>query len=175
MYLTKRQKETFDYIAGYVRENGYAPTLEEIGDHFGLSSPATVYKHVQQLVTKGYLRKTRHQGRGIEIVDSGGHEAFEAPVLGEITAGRPVEAAPQAESVPLPPTFSSTAPVYLLRVRGASLEDELLRDGDLLIIEDRPAARDGEVVLAVLHGELTAIGCYYREPAHIRLQSRARR
>lgn len=170
MYLTKRQKETFDFIAEYVREHGYAPTLEEIGAHFGLSSPATVYKHVQQLVVKGYLRKTRHQGRGIEIVESGTKRSFSAPVLGEITAGRPVEAAAQAETVELPPAFGSTSPVYLLRVRGHALEEELLGDGDLLIIEDRPTARDGDVVLAVLRGEVMAVGRYYREPSHVRLE-----
>jgi len=173
MYLTKRQKETFDFIAEYVRENGYAPTLEEIGEHFGLSSPATVYKHVQQLVAKGYLRKTRHQGRGIEIVESGGAQAFSAPVLGEIAAGRPVEAAGQSETIELPPAFSSTSPVYLLRVRGRALEEELLTNGDLLIIEDRPTARDGEVVLAVLRGDVTAVGRYYREPSHVRLEPTA--
>lgn len=170
MYLTKRQKETFDFIAEYVREHGYAPTLEEIGAHFGLSSPATVYKHVQQLVAKGYLRKTRHQGRGIEIVESGTRQAFSAPVLGEITAGRRVEAAAQAETVELPPAFSSTSPIYLLRVRGRALEEELLADGDLLIIEDRPTANDGDVVLAVLRGEVTAVGRYFREPSHTRLE-----
>ncbi len=170
MYLTKRQKETFDFIAEYVREHGYAPTLEEIGAHFGLSSPATVYKHVQQLVAKGYLRKTRHQGRGIEIVESSTRQAFSAPVLGEITAGRPVQAAAQAETVELPPAFSSTSPIYLLRVRGSALEEEMLADGDLLIIEDRPTASDGDVVLAVLRGEVTAVGRYFREPSHVRLE-----
>jgi repressor LexA len=170
MYLTKRQKETFDFIADFVRSNGYAPTLEEIGEHFGLSSPATVYKHVQQLVSKGFLRKTRHQGRGLEIVDTKTGPAFEAPVLGEITVGRPVEAPAQTEVVELPRGFSSTAPVYLLRVRGTTFEDELLADGDLVVIEDRPSARDGEVVLALLHGQVSAIGRYYSEPSHARLE-----
>ncbi len=170
MYLTKRQKETFDFIAEYVRERGYAPTLEEIGAHFGLSSPATVYKHVQQLVAKGRLRKTRHQGRGIEIVESGTRQAFSAPVLGEISAGRPVESTEKAEAIELPPIFSSTSPTYLLRVRGHALEDELLADGDMLIVEDRPTARDGEVVLVVLRGEATAVGRYFREPSHVRLE-----
>ena len=170
MYLTKRQKETLDFIAGFVHEHGYAPTLEEIGAHFGLSSPATVYKHVQQLVAKGFLRKTRHQGRGLEVVEGGGGPPFEAPILGELAAGQPVEAPQQAETVELPPTFSSTAPVYLLRIRGDAFEEELFADGDLIIVEDRPAAEDGEVVLALLHGEATAIGRFYRETAHVRLQ-----
>ena len=170
MYLTKRQKETFDFIAEYVRERGYAPTLEEIGEHFGLSSPATVYKHVQQLVAKGRLRKTRHQGRGIEIVESGTQKAFAAPLLGEIIAGRPVVAAARAETLELPSHFDSNSPVYLLRVRGAALADELLGDGDLLIVEDRPTARNGEVVLAILRGEVTAVGRYYRESSHVRLE-----
>lgn len=170
MYLTKRQKETYDFIADYVREHGYAPTLEEIGAHFGLSSPATVYKHVQQLVAKGYLRKTRHQGRGIEIVETSQRKAFSAPVLGQMAAGRPVQAADYAETVEVPPSFASASPVYLLRVRGSALEDEFLSAGDLLVVEDRPTARDGEVVLALLRGEVTAIGRYFQESSHVRLE-----
>ncbi len=173
MYLTKRQKETYDFIAEYVGEHGYAPTLEEIGEHFGLSSPATVYKHVQQLVAKGYLRKTRHQGRGLELVESGTSRGFSAPILGQMTAGRPVEAPAQAETVEVPPSFTAAVPVYLLRVRGTALENEFLSEGDLLIVEDRPTARDGEVVLAVLRGDVTAVGRYYRESSHVRLEPTA--
>ncbi|NKB89859.1 MAG: repressor LexA [Acidobacteria bacterium] len=170
MYLTKRQKETLDYIAGYVRDRGYAPTLEEIGEHFGLSSPATVYKHVQQLVSKGYLRKTRHQGRGLEIVEPDSRSSFAAPVLGQLLAGRPIEAVGTTETIEVPATFASSVPVFLLRVRGASLADESLAEGDLLIVEDRPGVRDGEVVLALLRGDVTAIGRYYRESSHVRLE-----
>lgn len=170
MYLTKRQKETLDYIAAYLSERGYAPTLVEIGSHFGLSSPATVYKHVQQLVHKGYLRKARHQGRGLELVEVKPQRTIEAPLLGQLVAGRSLEAIRPARTVSLPPEFNSLVPLYVLRVRGNWLNDEQLADGDLVIVEDRSKAEDGETVVALLDNDLPAVGRIYREAGGVRLQ-----
>ena len=105
MYLTKRQKEILDYINRYVDENGYAPTLKEIGTGFGLSSPATVYNHIELLVQKGYLKKTPHQGRGIELVDGDPVRTTEVPILGQISAARIIQATTAGETVNLPPDF----------------------------------------------------------------------
>ncbi len=170
MYLTKRQKETLDYITGYLSEHGYAPTLEEIGSYFGLSSPATVYKHVQQLVHKGYLRKARNQGRGLELVEVEPLRTIEAPLLGQLVAGRSLEAIRPARTVNLPPEFNSLAPIYVLRVRGDWLNDEQLADGDLLVVEDRSTAENGETVVALLRDDLPAVGRIYREAGGVRLQ-----
>lgn len=173
MYLTKRQKEILDFIAAHIDRKGYAPTLEEIGDHFGLSSPATVYKHVEQLVEKGHLRKAPHQGRGLHLVESDGARAIEAPLLGRLTAGRPIEAIRPPETVHVPPEFRGSAPLYVLRVRGNSLMQEQLLDGDLVVVEDRTDADDGETVVALLHDRRVAtLRRIYRERGRVRLQPR---
>jgi repressor LexA len=170
MYLTKRQKEILDYVRDHVGEHGYAPTLQEIGVRFGLSSPATVYKHVEQLVRKGYLRKAPHQGRGIQLVDPEPVRTVEVPLLGQVAAGRPIEAVTATETLNLPPDFVGRKPTYVLRVRGNSMIDEHIRDGDLVIVEDRTAAENGETVIALLQGERATLKKYYREGSTIRLQ-----
>ncbi len=170
MYLTKRQKEILDYVRDHVGEHGYAPTLQEIGVRFGLSSPATVYKHVEQLVRKGYLRKAPNQGRGIQLVDPEPVRTVEVPLLGQVAAGRPIEAVTATETLNLPPDFVGRKPTYVLRVRGNSMIDEHIRDGDLVIVEDRTAAENGETVIALLQGERATLKKYYREGSTIRLQ-----
>jgi len=121
--LTKRQKEILEFVRGQVLARGYAPTLQEIGTEFGLSSPATVYKHIEQLVQKGYLRKTPHQGRGIELVDPEPLRTVEVPLLGQVATGRPIEAIADGEMVNVPPDFVGRSPTYALRVRGNSMTD----------------------------------------------------
>ena len=172
MYLTKRQKQVLDYIAGFLDERGYAPALEEIGEHFGLSSPATVYKHVQQLVSKGYLSKARNQGRGLELTNGRDAEVCEAPLRGVLTGGPPSEMLETIETIDLPPAFATGEPVYALRVRGNSMLDDLLVDGDILVLEDRVDPRDGETVLVVLQDRRTAVRRYYCEKGVVRLQPR---
>ncbi len=170
MHLTKRQKEILDYIGTYIGDHGYAPTLEEMGAFFGLSSPATVYKHVQQLVQKGYLRKARHQGRGIELVAHGPTRSIEAPILGVLKPGQPLEAAERPETVELPARFASTRPIFVLQVRGDSLLDNQVVDRDLLVIEDRITVEDGETVVAVVPDGATTIARLYREEGGVRLR-----
>jgi len=170
MYLTKRQKEILDFVREHVERHGYAPTLQEIGARFGLSSPATVYKHVEQLVNKGYLRKAPHQGRGIQLVDPEPVRTVEVPLLGQVAAGRPIEAVVEPESVNLPPDFVGRKPTYVLRVRGNSMIDEHIRDGDLVIVEDRNSPDNGETVIALLRGEEATLKKYYRDGRMIRLQ-----
>ena len=170
MYLTKRQKEILDYVAKHVEENGYAPTLQEIGSHFGLSSPATVYNHIELLARKGYLRKTPHQGRGIELVDPEPARTIEVPLLGQISAGRPIQAVANGETVNLPPDFVARKPIYALRVLGNSMLNEQICNGDLIIVEDRTVAKDGEMILALLEGERVILRKRYLEGGKIRLQ-----
>ena len=170
MYLTKRQKEILDFVREHLDREGYAPTLQEIGDRFGLSSPATVYKHVEQLVQKGYLRKAPHQGRGIQLVDPDPIRTVEVPLLGQVAAGRPIEAVADPEMINLPPDFVGRRPTYVLRVRGNSMIDEQIRDGDYVIVEDRALPENGETVIALLAGEDVTLKKYFREGPLIRLQ-----
>lgn len=170
MYLTKRQKEILDYIRQFLDKKGYAPTLHEIGRQFGLSSPATVYKHVEQLVQKGYLRKAPHQGRGLQLVDPEPIRTIEVPLLGQVAAGRPIEAIPEPEMINLPPDFVGRKPTYVLRVRGTSMIDEQIRDGDFVIVEDRTTPENGETVIALIGNQQVTLKKYFREGDRIRLQ-----
>ena len=170
MYLTRRQKEILDYVNKHVDDNGYAPTLKEIGAWFGLSSPATVYNHIELLVQKGYLRKTPHQGRGIELVDGEPARTVEIPVLGQISAARLIQATTPGEIVNLPPNFVTRKAIYALRVRGNSMIDEQVCDNDLIIVEDRTTPEDGELVLALLEDKNVFLRKYYPEGQKVRLQ-----
>lgn len=170
MYLTKRQKEILDFIREFLEEHGYAPTLEEIGSHFGLSSPATVYKHVDQLVQKGYLRKAPHQGRGLQLVDPEPVRTVEVPLLGQVAAGGPIEAVPNPETINISPDLVGRHPTYVLRVRGNSMVDEQIRDGDYVIVEDRTTADNGETIIALLDNDEVTLKKFYRENGRVRLQ-----
>ena len=136
MALTRRQREVFDFVRGFVAEHGYSPSLEEIGAAFGLTSVATVHKHVQHLVEKGYLRKAWNRSRSVEPADDAARSTVALPLLGTVAAGAPIEAIEVREHLQVP---SSLVPAgrdcYALRVRGDSMIDEQIRDGDYVIVE----------------------------------------
>ena len=172
MYLTKRQKEIFDYIKNFIKRNGYAPSIDEIRRKFDLSSVATVHKHLKYLESKNMIRRAPHQSRAIELVSTPGFnriEAVQVPLLGTIAAGRPIEAVSTDEKIAIPEELLSGGNTYVLRVKGESMIDEQICDGDFVIIEDRKNARNGEVVVALIDGEVT-LKKYYDEGAMIRLQ-----
>jgi repressor LexA len=170
MGLTPRQAEILAYITEYSAEYGYAPTLQEIGARFELSSVATVHKHVSHLVDKGFLRRERRNAsRDLEVVDEGGGLAH-IPVLGTVAAGHPIEALEDQETIRLPEEWLGRGRTYALRVRGDSMIDEQIRDGDTVVVEARDTARNGETVIALVDGDSVTVKQYYREGAQIRLQ-----
>ncbi len=172
MALTRRQSEILSYISEYCEECGYAPTLQEIGGRFGLSSVATVHKHVSQLIAKGYLkRERRNASRDLEVI-GGASETIAAaviPLLGTVAAGLPIEALPDSEEVVLPEHWLGRRRTYALRVRGDSMIDEQIRDGDVVVVEERETARNGETVIALVDGESATVKQYQRQGAVIRL------
>ena len=171
MGLTPRQAEILAYITAYAEERGFAPTLQEIGDRFGLSSVATVHKHVGHLVEKGYLRRERRNAsRDIEVVgnESGGLVAI--PLLGIVAAGRPIEAVADHEELRVPEEWLGKGRTYALRVRGDSMIEEQIRSGDTVVVEARETARNGETVIALVDGEAVTVKQYFREGSVIRLQ-----
>ena len=173
MYLTKRQKEIFDYIKKFIEKKGYAPSIDEIRKRFGLSSVATVHKHLKFLEKKNIIRRTRHQSRAIELAPSPDFNrinAVQVPLLGTIAAGRPIEAIAGDERIAIPEEMLGGGKTYVLRVKGESMIDEQICDGDFVIIEDRKTARNGEVVVALLDGEEVTLKKYYDEGDSIRLQ-----
>jgi repressor LexA len=171
MALTRRQHEIYGFIREFVGERGYSPSLEEIGSRFGLSSVATVHKHVQHLVEKGYLRKALHRSRSVEPVETPASPVVSLPLLGSVAAGAPIEAIEDAESIDVPQQLvPKRSRCFVLRVRGDSMIDEQIRDGDFVVVESRPEARDGETVVALLRGEDATLKKFYRRGASVRLE-----
>ena len=169
--LTRRQREILDYLKEFIDERGYAPSLEEIGRRFNLSSLATVHKHLMNLQEKGFIRRAWNRSRSVELVQTrSGGRSVELPLLGSVAAGEPIEAVVGAETVTVPEDLVGSRETYALRVRGSSMIDEQIRDGDLVVVEDRKVARNGEMVIALLDGSDVTLKTFYREKGHIRLQ-----
>ncbi len=172
MHLTRRQKEILDYVGSHISREGYAPTIEEIGDHFGLSSLATVHKHLANLQEKGLIKRAWNRSRALELVPSEMTvRAVELPLMGRVAAGSPIEAVQSTETIWVPEDMIGRGQTYVLQVKGESMIEEQIRDGDYVIVEDRETARDGEMVIALLDGENVTLKKMYREPGgRIRLQ-----
>jgi repressor LexA len=169
--LTKRQKQILSFIDDSIRQNGYAPSLHEICDHFKLHSISTIHKHLVHLEEKGLIKRHWNRARAIEVVAvEKKPEARDVPLQGLIAAGAPIEAVRGNELVAVPEDMIGRRDVYLLKVRGESMMDEQIRDGDFVIVERRTDPRNGEVVVALLEGSGTTLKKFYREDGQIRLQ-----
>jgi repressor LexA len=164
MHLTRRQKEILDFLARHIERKGYAPTIEEIGDRFGLSSLATVHKHLTNLQQKGLIKRAWNRSRALELVPTEIKvRAVELPLLGKVAAGTPIEAIEASETIFVPEDMVGRKETYVLQVRGDSMIDEQIRDGDYVIVENRKTARDGEMVIALLEGDRVTLKKLYRE------------
>lgn len=170
--LTKRQKQILEYIKKFIKENDYAPTIEEIKRHFRLSSLATVHKHIENLKTKGELRKVENQPRSIQLNNSNKRsDLIEIPLLGTIAAGAPIEAIEFPETISVPkPQLSKSGKHYALRVQGDSMIDEGIFDGDTVVIKKQPTAENGEMVAALLNDNEVTLKKIYKEKNRFRLQ-----
>lgn len=171
MYLTRRQRQILDFITSFISRRGYAPSLDEIRKKFDLSSLATVHKHLTNLQEKGVIARRWNRSRSIEIVSPGETETagVELPLLGLIAAGTPIEALPSRETMVVPEEFSGGGNTFILRVRGDSMIDEQIRDGDYIVVEERQTARNGETVVALLHNDEVTLKKFYREKGRITL------
>lgn len=171
MILTKRQKQLFDYLDDHIATHGYAPTLEEIGAHFGLSSLATVHKHLTNLESKGLIRRKLNHSRAIELVrQKKKAAAVELPLLGRVAAGAPIEAIETPESISVPEDLVRRENSFVLRVKGDSMIEDGILDGDFVVVESRPQAENGETVVAVVEGAATVKRFYRERGGKIRLQ-----
>jgi repressor LexA len=169
--LTKRQKEIIDYLDGYIAEHGYAPTLEEIGERFSLSSPATVHKHLTNLQDKGLIRRKWNHSRALELVPQKRKAAaVELPLFGSVAAGKPIEAIETHESITVPEELVRRENSYVLRVKGDSMVDDGILDGDFIVVEERPVPDNGETVVALVNGEATVKRFFREKGGRIRLQ-----
>ena len=174
MPLTRRQREILDYLTSYITDHGYAPSFEEIAGRFQFQSLATVHEHLTNLERKGHIRRTPNESRAIEIVPPRGQTgATELPLLGLVAAGVPIEAIGDAtDTIAVPDALlPRRGRSYVLRVRGRSMIDEQIKDGDFIVVHERANADNGETVVALVGGESATVKKYYREPGGwIRLQ-----
>jgi repressor LexA len=171
MALTRRQREIYEFIRDFVAEKGYSPSLEEIGAAFGLSSVATVHKHVAHLVEKGFLRKAWNRSRSVEPVEGAGTGLLALPLVGDVAAGAPIEAIEEPEVIEVPRALvPRRGKSFVLRVRGESMIEEQIRDGDYVVVESRSEARNGETVVALLRGSEATLKRFYRKGARVRLE-----
>ena len=179
--LTKKQNEDFQFIKNQIDQNGYAPSYREIGEHFGLSSSATIHGHVQSLVDKGMIQVgDEGEARSIEIVPQAEsfHTGFRLsadvinlPMMGLIAAGQPIEAIENNETMAVPASFVlDGANSYVLKIKGQSMIDDGILDGDFVVIERNPSPKNGEVVVALLDNAYATLKRFYRETDRIRLQ-----
>ena len=173
MNLTPRQLDVIVAIRNYRHLHGYAPTMQELADQLG-TSKVTIFEHVGALEKKHVLRRDKHKARSLEIISEeklpDENRGTKLPLLGNIAAGSPIEAVENREEIDLESLFSSRAGVYVLRVRGESMIEDHLCDGDYVVIERRDTARNGEQVVALLDTGEATLKRFYKEGSKVRLQ-----
>lgn len=174
MALTRRQRQVYDFISEFVQSHGYSPSFEEIGDGLGLSSLATVHKHVSNLEQKGLLRRDYNRSRSIDVLPLKQRTKtisppYSLPLVGRIAAGRPIEQVENPETISLQ-DFTRSKDVFVLEVTGESMQDEHIVDGDYVLVERTQTARNGEIVVALVNGSDTTLKRFYHEGEMIRLQ-----
>lgn len=170
-YLTVKQRDVLDFIRRRIADNGVAPTLQEIADAFGFSSTASAQKHVGLLERKGFLRREKHQKRGLVLADAGTAGAgANLPLLGVVAAGSPIESIPDDERFAVPPGMVDPGTGYALRVRGESMVDEGIHDGDIVVVRRAETAADAEMVVALVGGEVTLKRLFRERGGMVRLQ-----
>jgi repressor LexA len=167
-YLTKRQREILDFIRSFQRDRGYAPSLEEIASHFGLSAVSTVHEHLANLTGKGYLRRGWNRARSIESLVAG--EAVDVPLAGTVAAGEPIEAIEVPESIALPPGFTGRGETFVLRVKGDSMVGDGILDGDLIVVEKRRRVENGAMAVVLVRGSEATVKRFYQDGERVRLR-----
>src|SRR5437764_15472762 len=177
MAITRRQHEMYDFISPWVAEKGYSPSFEEIAQGMKLSSLATVHKHVSNLEKKGLLTRDYNRSRSIDLLPPKGrlkqamsvNTAVVLPVLGRIAAGQPIEAIQNPETISLA-DFVRSKEVFVLEVRGDSMQDEAILNGDYVLVEKARTAHNGDIVVALVDTTDATLKRFYREGDKIRLQ-----
>lgn len=180
MDLTKRQQEIFDFIKRYSADHGYPPTVRDIGKAVGLTSSSTVHAHLANLEKLGLLRRDPSKPRAIELLDRAVEQVAKLnplrdggglPVIGQVAAGAPVLAEENIEEyVAVPPAAGGETGEYVLRVRGDSMIDAGILEGDYVVVRPQSTARDGEIVVALVGDESATVKRFFHEGDHIRLQ-----
>ena len=177
MAITKRQRQVYDFISDFVQKQGYSPSFDEIGHGLGLSSLATVHKHISNLEKKGLLTRDYNRSRSIDLIAPKGrlkqamavNTTMVLPLLGRIAAGQPIEAVENPETISLA-DFVRSKEVFVLEVRGDSMQDEHILSGDYVLVEKSKTAHNGEIVVALIDATDATLKRFYREADNVRLQ-----
>ncbi|HLZ43813.1 MAG TPA: transcriptional repressor LexA [Candidatus Sulfotelmatobacter sp.] len=177
MAITRRQREVYDFISRFVTEHGYSPSFEEIGNGLQLNSLATVHKHISNLEKKGLLTRDYNRSRSIDLLPPKGklkqsmgvNTGVVLPLMGRIAAGQPIEAVENPETISLA-DFVRSKEVFVLEVRGDSMQDEAILDGDYVLVEKARTAHNGDIVVALVDSNDATLKRFYREGDNIRLQ-----
>jgi repressor LexA len=171
MAVTRRQKEVLDFLEAFVARSGYSPSFEEIARGMSLKSLATVHKHITNLENKGLLDRVHNRSRSIDILPPGTRtrSSLKLPLMGRIAAGTPVEAMETPETISLADVVGNRD-VFALEVRGDSMRDEHIISGDYVLVERTKVARQGEIVVALVHGSETTLKRFFPEGNVVRLQ-----
>ena len=170
--LTPRQLEILQFIRDFQRAHVYSPTMQELADELGVTK-VTIFEHVEALIDKGMLRRAKYKARSLELTASADipdERPTLIPLAGRIAAGLPVEAIEDSESIDLETLFAGRHRRFILEVQGESMIDEQIRDGDLVVVEDRPNVRNGDTVVAILPSGDATLKQFYREGKSVRLQ-----
>ncbi len=172
-YLTEAQRDVLTFIRDRIDRDRTAPTLQEIADRFGFASTASAQKHVLLLTRKGFLERVKHQKRGLLVTDSG-REALGAagrlPLLGTVAAGSPIDVLAEEESLEVPGDWHAGRGAFVLRVRGESMIEEGIHDGDLVVVRRGEGAAEGDMVVALVNGEVTLKRLFRQDGRTVRLQ-----
>lgn len=172
--LTKRQKELLDFIRRFSSKHGFSPTYEEMASALGVSSLSTIHDHLEQLVKKWFIKIYRGSVRGIEIIKDDLKKDFnqvDLPLLGFIAAGKPIEAITQSETISIPASLlKARKKAFVLKVRGDSMVEEGILDGDYVVVEEQAQASNGDIVVALIDGAFATLKKFYREKNRIRLE-----
>ena len=171
MELVKKEKEVYEFIKRQIDEEGYPPSVREICTAVGLSSPSTVHRYINSLEEKGYIIKDGLKKRAIKLPkQENGVDVLSVPVVGTVAAGQPILAQENIEEYfPLPINYAAKSDMFMLKVRGESMIDAGILDGDYVIVEQQETAKNGEIVVAILDDSAT-VKTFYKENDYIRLQ-----
>jgi len=171
MKLTKRQKEILDFLSEFIEHNGYSPSMEEIAGHFHFASLNAVFKHLEALESRGHLHRDSNRARSIQLSPSSSTCVRNLPLFGYIAAGRPIEAVSNTETLQIPEhLLPRKGNYYVLRVKGESMIDEHIRDGDFVVVESREVADPGDTVVALVDDESVTLKKFFPEGGLVRLQ-----
>ncbi len=167
--LTRKQKKILDFIEDFTERNGYGPTLQEIADYMGLSAVSGIHKYLKILESKGFIKRDVKKARAIEVIKEA--SSFpEIPIMGYITAGEPVEEFEVKEYMQVPPEFISGGEYFILKVKGSSMIDAYIVEGDFVVVRKQESAENGQMVVALIDNRETTLKKFYRKNGKIILK-----